>query len=137
MGDFSESLNIRIVALEEWRDHNAQLPQDYPQLLTTKLNLARSYKRKQQWEDAIRYYDEVYLSKLQSTQLYHPRHCRYASNNGLRLYPRKENALLCADTHMDYGIDIAIEALEGKACVQYRLKQQEAASRISILVKKI
>ena len=131
MGDLDRALSVRMEALDEWRDHNEQLPRDYPQLLEAKLNLAQNYQMMDNWEMALEHYKDVYECKLEVARSYHLRQCRSQRCAG------KDNVLLCRETYEGVRADLAIEALEGQACVLYRLKKQEAALGKARIVKQI
>ena len=130
-GDLDNALYMRMETLDEWRDHNEQLPKDYPQLLEAKLNLAQNYLMMEIWEMAREHYEDVYECKLEVARSYHLRQCRSQRCAG------EKNVLLCRETHEGVRADLAIEALEGQACVLHRLNKQEAASEKARMVKQI
>jgi hypothetical protein len=64
MGNITDALELRIEIADQWKQLGRRLPADYPQLLTAKLNLGRSYLAASYAGKAEEIFNEVYLCKV-------------------------------------------------------------------------
>ena len=131
MGELGDAHGLRAELLGDWKRCGRQIPEDYPQFLRAKMNLAHNCEVLGHWKPAKEYYDGVYECKRKLAELHHRRRC-FAQQ-----CVNHEEALLCAETHKAFGTDEAIEALEGKALAQFQLQNQNAAEQTFDMIKKI
>lgn len=102
--DRNEARHLREEVLGEWEEllSKGQIREDYPELLTAKMNLAGNLRDMGERGSAAKHYEAIYLCKKSAADFYHARRC--TKNCG--------NPLFCPSTHIDYDVKEALEALE-------------------------